>query len=209
MAGAAAPATEEPVEAPTPAVEPPRPGRRRAIADVPEEPLWEGTYSPKAMLGTFILGAVLSVAVLVIWGILVQQENKYWVIPLAAIALGWIYLACRFAAHRLGIHYTLTNQMFYHRRGVLTRTTDRIEVIGIDDVTYVQGPIERLLGVGRINIRSNDATNPNFPLEGIENVESVAKLIDKARRAERLRRGMSVESLSIQQGQIDGTATSQ
>ncbi|MBI3838120.1 MAG: hypothetical protein HY288_09325 [Planctomycetia bacterium] len=50
--------------------------------------------------------------------------------------------------------------------------------------------------MGRIEIRSSDQSNPNFWVEGVENVEEVAKMMDRARRAERIRRGVSVESLS-------------
>jgi hypothetical protein len=91
--------------------------------------------------------------------------------------------------------------MFYHRRGILTRTTDRIEAIDIDDITWKQGLVERLTGVGTVKIASRDRTNPSFDVIGIENVEQVAQLIDKARRAERLRRGfMTIEQTSVDAG---------
>jgi uncharacterized membrane protein YdbT with pleckstrin-like domain len=117
-------------------------------------------------------------------------------ICLGAIIVMWIVAGALLARRRLGVHYKLTNQMFYHQRGVLTRITDRIEAIDIDDVTYVQGLFDRAVNVGRIKISSSDRTNPEFWLVGIENVEDVARMIDKARRAERIRRGVSVESLN-------------
>ena len=45
-------------------------------------------------------------------------------------------------------------------------------------------------------ILETDANNVVLILKGIENVEDVAKMMDKARRAERIRRGVSVESLT-------------
>ena len=118
-------------------------------------------------------------------------ESDFWVVPLAGIAVIWLLVAVRFAHKRLGIHYKLTNQMFYHQHGVL----NRVEAIDINDVTYVQGLLDRLVGVGKIRIASSDQTNGTLWVEGVENVQDVAKLIDKARRAERIRRGVSVESI--------------
>ena len=139
-----------------------------------------------------------AISVLCIGGMLLQigRGNSFWFWGLILLLLIWIFFFARLAARRLGIHYTLTNQMFYHRKGILTRTTNRIEVIDIDDITYQQGLLERLANVGRIEIVSSDQTNPKFWLEGVENVEEVAKMMDRARRAERIRRGVSVESLT-------------
>jgi membrane protein YdbS with pleckstrin-like domain len=113
-----------------------------------------------------------------------------WFVWLPLIAVLWLLVIVRYAVRRLGVHYKMTNQMFFHRRGILTRTIDRIEAIDIDDITWQQGLVERMVNVGSIIITSRDRTNPQFTLVGIEDVENVSRLIDKARRAERLRRGV-------------------
>ena len=151
-------------------------GRRRGV-DVPEETLWEGSYSPKAMLGPAIGCGVVTIALLVLGG---MYDGWIWALPL--ILLPWLLLLFRLAWLRLGVSYKLTNQMFYHRSGVLTRTTNRIEAIDIDDVTWTQGLFERLVNVGTVTISSSDRTDPRLPISGIENVEEVAGMIDKARR---------------------------
>jgi len=172
-------------------------GRRRAV-DIPEETLWEGGYSPKAMLGTIVLAGVSSVAL----GVAALSFSPYSIVALGLMIVLWLVVLAQFASRRLGVHYKLTNQMFYHQRGLLTRTTDRIEAIDIDDVTWQQGLMERILNVGTVEILSRDRTNPKFWVRGIENVEQVAQMIDKARRAERLRRGF----LSIQEQNVDAGA---
>ena len=73
--------------------------------------------------------------------------------------------------------------------------TDRIETIDMDDIAFVQGPVERVLGIGSIKVTSSDRTHPELHLIGIENVQHVAEMIDNARRAERLRRGIHIESI--------------
>ena len=168
---------------------------RGRSGDVPEEILWQGSYSPKAMVGSYVLGGVASLALIAasIW----LSGDWYWMIPAGAIVVLWVLLLGKLAIQRLGVHYKLTNQMFYHQRGVLTRVTDRIELIEIHDVTYEQGLFDRMLNVGRVKIASNDRTDPVFYLRGIEDVSGVAQMIDKARRGEQVRRGRRIESLGV------------
>ena len=65
----------------------------------------------------------------------------------------------------------------------------------MDDITFEQGLLERLTGVGAIRIVSHDRTDPELALPGIENVQEVAALFDNARLAERRRRGLHVEQI--------------
>ena len=190
-AGEQAAAAEQPAPSSTSA------GRGR-MADVPEATLWEGTFSPKAMIGTYILCAILTIALLLI--AVVYAEGTWRLLLLGAVVVVWIVAFVRLAVQRLGVSYKLTNQMFYHRKGLLTRTTDRIELIEIHDVTWQQGLIQRMVNVGTIIIDSSDRTHHRLGLPGIENVEDVAKHIDKARRGEQVRRGRRIESIGVQDG---------
>ncbi len=163
--------------------------------DVPEETLWEGSYSPKDMLGVFAGCAVATIVLLVL--AVGFTNGVLRLVLLAAILVLWLAAAGRLMTKRLGVYYKLTNQMFYHRKGVLTRVTDRVELIEVHDVTWQQGPFERLMGVGTIIISSADRTHPQLPLRGIENVEEVAGRIDRARRGEQVRRGRRIDFSAI------------
>jgi membrane protein YdbS with pleckstrin-like domain len=99
------------------------------------------------------------------------------------------------AYRRVSVKYRLTNQRLFHEQGILRRVTDRIELIDIDDVTMEQGLLERLFGVGTIHVSSSDRTAPNLQMPGIDDVKAVADTIDQARRAERQRRGVFIESV--------------
>jgi membrane protein YdbS with pleckstrin-like domain len=168
-------------------------------ADVPEEVLWEGTYSPKAMLGATVGAALVSVALAVVAVGFVDSGALRLAIG-GAIVLVWLALGVLLLARRLGIRYKLTNQMFYHQEGILTRTTDRIELIEVHDVTWKQGLVQRLVNVGTVIITSSDRTNPKFEMDGVEDVEEVAKKIDNARRGEQVRRGRRIESIGVADG---------
>lgn len=174
--------------APQDALQPDAESRR----DEPEQELWQGSYSPRSMTGAWLLASATTLAGLVLAMLL---GGMWWWIVVAVVAIFWIVLAVRLAYLRLSVAYHLTSQRFVHQLGLLRRVTDRIEVIDMDDVTLVQGPIERLLGTGTIKVTSSDRTHPEFWLRGIDNAADVAAMIDTARRAERVRRGLHIESI--------------
>ena len=161
-----------------------------------EADIWEGGYSGKAMFGNWLGAGIISVVVVVLMvayqGLRVKSR---WQIVLLAIAAMWVGLALMLLYRKMNVQYKLTTQRFIHQSGILTRVSDRIEVIDIDDVTYHQGVIERMVGVGSIKITSSDKTHPELWLRGIENVKSIADEFDDLRRSERRRRGLHIESI--------------
>ncbi|HEX4000875.1 MAG TPA: PH domain-containing protein [Pirellulales bacterium] len=164
----------------------------RAAGDVAEQELWRGTYSYKAMTGTLLSAILLSLAGL---AALVPFHTGYApFVILAVLVLLWIVVGLSMLCRRLGIRYRLTNQRFFLERGILHRVTERIEVIDIDDLQFEQNLVERMFDVGSITLTSTDKSVPKFWLQGIEHVQEVSDLIDQARRAERNRRGLYIES---------------
>lgn len=157
-----------------------------------EHDVWEGSYSPKAMVGWWIAAGVLTIAAVVL-GVIFLGPHLIWV--MLGILVVWALLVARYLFRRFGVHYYLTSQRFIHETGILWRRTDRIELIDIDDVTFRQGPIERMFNVGTIHLSSSDKTHPEMDLPGIEGVKSVADQIDDLRRRERRRRGLHIEAV--------------
>lgn len=155
-----------------------------------EEELWSGSYSAKAMTGTFAAAGVLTLVAAVVS--LVTGTLLVFVI---AAAIAWAGLALLYWYRRVTVRYRLTTYRFFHETGLLSRIANRLEVIDIDDVTVRQGPIERMFDVGTIRITSSDKTHPELDLPGIDEAKRVADLVDGARRAERQRRGLHIESI--------------
>lgn len=167
----------------------------RAKSDSVEEELWQGGYSPRAMIGAWI-GCGLATLVAIVASVLLLAIAPWlWMIAIPAVIALWAWQGFRFALRRLGLNYRLTNQRFFHESGILRRTTNRIEVIDMDDITFTQGFVDRFFGVGTIKVSSTDVTHPMLLIEGIDDVQRVAGLIDNARRAERLRRGLHIETV--------------
>ena len=173
---------------------------RMPLPQEPEHKLWEGGYSPKAMYGTWLalaittLGVIAAMIALPALKIIGPLDKSIWWIVLGILACCWIYGITSFLYKRLSTYYELTTQRFIHSRGILIRTVDRIDVIDIDDVTYVQGVIQRMLGVGKIQLRSKDRSHPQLLLAGIDQVQRVSGMIDDVRRKERRKRSLHIDA---------------
>lgn len=173
---------------------------RVGMSQEPENRLWEGGYSAKAMYGTWLILAAVTLAVIaamIVLPILKMMppiETHVWWIVLGALLGTWVLGIATFLYRRLSVHYELTTQRFIHSRGILVRTVDRIDVIDIDDVSYVQGIIQRTLGVGKVQLESKDRSHPSLVLAGIDQVERVSGMIDDVRRKERRKRSLHIDA---------------
>lgn len=159
-----------------------------------EQEIWNGGYARRATIPMAIgLGAV---SLLILIGCLVLGTTLTgWGIAAAVVTVCWIGLLLRLVYLQLSVHYYLTNERLIHEHGLFHRVTHRIDVITIDDVTYEQRLIQRPLGVGKIRVTSGERLDPEIVMIGIENVKEVADLIDNARRNERERRGLHIETV--------------
>jgi uncharacterized membrane protein YdbT with pleckstrin-like domain len=163
-------------------------GAARPINDTPENTLWEGRFSPKAMVGAWIGMGLADLALVVIAIYLLTARSGYWWIPLAIMLVLDFVIVIRYLIKRISIRYRLSNHRFFHEEGILNRKVNPIDLITINDVAFEQGLIERIMGVGRIKIMSTDTSDPILWVEGIEHVQNVATMIDKTRREEMMRR---------------------
>jgi membrane protein YdbS with pleckstrin-like domain len=172
----------------TTVVMPPRAAGAVQVSDAPEETLWEGRFSPKAMIGSWIGMGIVDLLLFIVAIYLMTQGHSYWWIPIVIAVLIDFFVVVRYLLKRIGIRYRLSNHRFFHEEGILNRKVNPIDLITINDVAFEQGPIERMMGIGRIKIMSTDTSDPVLSVEGIEDVQNVATMIDKTRREEMMRR---------------------
>lgn len=165
----------------------------RRSGETGEEELWQGGYSGKDMYEQWILYGLLSVVLIgvSVWG---NVAWLWWFSAMLILVL-WLRGMLVLAYRKLSVAYRLTSQRFFHEKGILRRTTDRVELIDIDDITVEQSIIDRLVGVGTIKITSSDRTHPVLVLPGIKDARHVADLMDNARLEERRRRGLHIEAV--------------
>ena len=63
--------------------------------------------------------------------------------------------------------YRISNYRIDYEQGLLSKRIDTIELWHVDDVQMRQGLIDRMLGVGTINVHSNDSTTPVLALRSL------------------------------------------
>jgi membrane protein YdbS with pleckstrin-like domain len=163
-------------------------GRGRSPA---EDEIWSGCYSPKAMAGSFLGAALLTIVGL---AVAIFTGPPGWIVFAVAALVMWGWLIALYFYRRFTVRYRLTTFRFFHESGLLSRTSNRVEVIDIDDVTVHQNVIERMFDVGTVEVASSDTTHPSLSLFGVEDPRHIADLIDGARRAERQRRGLHLDA---------------
>jgi len=171
----------------------------RAAAPVNEEILWEGTPSLKAMAVSIVATALFALIVpLVVYlayapvrdlvrhtsrdaaDLVAEHEDGARTAIVLAVAvavgarlvrLGWRTLVLR--SHRYGV----STQRIMVESGVLSKSLAEIDVRTIDDITFRQTFVERLLGIGQIAILSSDPSNARVRLVGVPDPRQVRELI--------------------------------
>jgi len=97
----------------------------------------------------------------------------------AGFLLWSLYWIASFASHR-AIRYTLSPQRIEIEMGIIGKRYESIELWRVKDVVLEQGALERLRGVGRITLYSNDQVEPQLHVGPVANARA---LFDKLRDA--------------------------
>lgn len=87
--------------------------------------------------------------------------------------------------------YSLSDQRLKFTRGVLTKTTEDLELYRVRDTKFEQGFFERMVGLGRIQLFTTDESSPSIVLPYISDAEAVREkirgLVEARRDAKRVR----------------------
>ena len=74
-------------------------------------------------------------------------------------------------------HYVLTTERIRIFRGFLSKSSENIELVRLQDVDYRQHVGERMLNIGDVLLRSADPSDPEAVLRNIADPEKVQELI--------------------------------
>ena len=188
-----------------------RPGARRATkgarskrkskaSDVHHDPdqerdIWRGRPCWRAFYGAWLLWLILSAACLV-------AAYRYADADTALVNVVWLFaggaaaaLLAREALVVYGLSYQLTSQRLFIYRGILTRVTDQMELLRIDDVRLSQGVVDRVVDTGCLEIFGSDETDDNVTLEFISTPMEVAEQVRRNVHAVRSKGVLAVESI--------------
>jgi len=156
-----------------------------------EQTLWESSPSLLLLLGELV-GVLLVVLVVVLLAAfalpaLRDVARNSWLDPgkaqlVLALVLGayllvrGIRIALR-AARLRTTRYRLTNQRLVVESGLVSRTLAEVDLRSVEDLVFRQGPVERLLGIGRVGVVSSDRNTPRLQLVGVKDPKGTRELI--------------------------------
>jgi hypothetical protein len=86
--------------------------------------------------------------------------------------------------------YIITTERLKIYKGMLSRDMENIELIRIKDMDINQGVSERMLGIGDITLRGQDASAPDIVLNNISKPQEVFEILRKAWLDARKRYGL-------------------
>ncbi len=114
----------------------------------------------------------------------------FWGIALLpVVGLGLLLLArAGYLVHSR--RYRLTSQRLFMRTGLIANRLEEIELFRVKDVILEQGVLDRLFGIGQVQVLSTDDSMPRLVVRGIHQPERVKEQIRSAYRAARRHAGM-------------------
>ena len=159
----------------------------------------EWSYSGKAMRAQIFLFSLLSLLLIcggcyaTIAGWFSTYYLPAWYAITGCLVLLWGYYYTIYFYRTWTIRYRLTGSHLYVSRGLITRTSDTMELLHINDVRLVQTLFDRLFngGVGSLVIFCPaDKTDTELVLTGIDNPKEIFEKINSLRTALRAQRSI-------------------
>ncbi len=155
-----------------------------------EQTLHEGNPSQLTNLRTYLLCALV-VGALAAAAFFVQAQSPpaalalagATVLPLLFALLRWVQTRCE--------RYVLTNQRLLISRGLLSRSTEEVELYRVKDYSLVEPLAYRIFGLGNIRITTTDDSNAVVLIRAIRHAAGFRDLlrthVELRRTAKRVR----------------------
>lgn len=141
-----------------------------------EKTIWKGSSSQIINAGAYGLCAISALIIIICHRLMMKIQNPpsmtsglllLLIIP-CAIAL-WKYLANRTRI------YELTTQRLKTTVGVFSTRTTELELYRVKDITLIQPFCQRIIGLGRIELTTNDASDHIIILNAIPNMRQISE----------------------------------
>jgi uncharacterized membrane protein YdbT with pleckstrin-like domain len=148
-----------------------------------ERTLYKGSPSQVVNAGVYLLCGVLALA-----DIVGAFYSAPWVLLLLlapAAWAGWCWLQLRSRV------YEITTERIRVSTGILTRRTDDLELYRVEDITLVEPLALRLVGLGNLELATNDTSSPKLVLPALRGVkqlrEDLRRAVEECRERKRVR----------------------
>jgi uncharacterized membrane protein YdbT with pleckstrin-like domain len=88
--------------------------------------------------------------------------------------------------------YEVTTERIRVRKGIFTKRTDELELYRANDTSLIEPLTLRMFGLGTIEVRTMDATNPTLHLEAVHGARALRESIRRHMEECRDRKGVRV-----------------
>jgi membrane protein YdbS with pleckstrin-like domain len=161
-----------------------------------EAQVWVGRPTIGSLAGRFTFVGVCVLAIIgglaYIWDRQEIQGNWrgfLWDVALVLLVILGLWLLVSVIKTKLTVRYRLTTERLIIERGFLSKRTEEVDLLRVEEATVHQGLFDRLANVGNIVIAS---TEPTDPLHIIVGVEQPVELKERIRQQTRELRRLSV-----------------
>lgn len=170
-----------------------------------EEEVFDIQPTASAFLGEIFIGILMVLIAVGVPLFLRARYNVWYKDPLHGPILAGILLVPLLVGIVLflhvwsktaSLHYRLTTQRLFVRRGLIAKHIDEVELFRVKDITVNQTLFQRILGYGTITILSTDDSNPELNLVGVGKPIEVKETIRDHYRASRKREGVASTEFS-------------
>lgn len=135
---------------------------KKVGAPAEEKLVWEGSPKWQADFGFILLSSLIACAGLV----LMIMWFKIWYVGLAMILTGAVMIVGIRIKRRFQ-RYKITNLILEFQEGVFSTHIDNMELWRINDIGYHQNIFDKILGVSKIRMATQDKSHPEFDLVGL------------------------------------------
>src|SRR3954462_1388116 len=141
-------------------------------ADDREEVYYQGSPQLRGEVGPVMLWSFVGIVLIAIpflWRALNREHTMPpWWLTLALIVVALICFIIPWLRTKM-VRYRISNYRIDYERGLLSRRIDTLELWHVEDISFNQSLLDRLMGVGDIRVISHDDTTPQLELKGLPN----------------------------------------
>jgi membrane protein YdbS with pleckstrin-like domain len=160
-----------------------------------EQQVWQGRPAWRSYYGHWAAWAIFGAVTL-------GAAYKWTDADSMAVFLAWAFvlgagvaLLVREALVVLSLRYRLTTQRLFVHRGILSRVTDQMELMRVDDVRLHQTVVDRLVNTGSVEIHSSDETDEVIVLQSVSSPAEVAEALRLHVRGIRSKGALMIEQI--------------
>lgn len=162
-------------------------------ADDREEIYFQGSPMLRGEAGRVfaftVVGLVLIAIPFIVRAMSSAGEWPVWWVTLACIVIGLIVLTIPVIMTKI-TRYRISNYRIDYERGLLSKSIDTLELWHVEDISFHQSVLDRMLGVGTIVVMSHDDTTPRLELKSLPNARPLFDALKQRIIAVKRQRGV-------------------